>query len=286
MKVSFPLSLLAFPLILLSCQEEIDIKLKSDEQKIVVEAKCSSLANSAVVCLSKTAQYFGEGDLEYIKDAKVTITQPDSSPVVLPMVQDGVYALPMVVNATGKTYKLNVVIGDKTYEAESTLPVKVKLDSIKVEEETGIMARMDGGNDDDGKTSYTIKCYAKDIPGDNYYRILAYTLENNELKLIDGNEYNNLSDDAYYNQTEEVEIQLSAQLFGGETVVVELVSLDKPAYQYFLTLMQTTSSAGGSFSVPENPKSNISNDVLGYFSVYASDTLSVVAPMPKTTTAN
>ena len=55
--------------------------------------------------------------------------------------------------------------------------------------------------------------------------------------------------------------------FPQDTVVVELQTLDKSTYDYYLTL---NSLAGGLFgaSNPANPKTNLSNDALGYFGAY------------------
>ena len=64
-----------------------------------------------------------------------------------------------------------------------------------------------------------------------------------------------------------------------DTMKVELLSIDKAAYDYFSTLADVLLSedTGPVFSsIPDNPLTNISNGALGYFAAYSVRTQTVV----------
>jgi hypothetical protein len=63
----------------------------------------------------------------------------------------------------------------------------------------------------------------------------------------------------------------------GDTITVQLLSIDKAAYDYFSTLRDILSSDRAATSLaPANPNSNISNGSLGYFAAYTVDTRMIV----------
>jgi hypothetical protein len=52
-----------------------------------------------------------------------------------------------------------------------------------------------------------------------------------------------------------------------DTIQMQLDAIDKPVYDYFNTLQQSTLSQ--TTAAPANPISNFSNGALGYFSAYS-----------------
>ncbi len=58
----------------------------------------------------------------------------------------------------------------------------------------------------------------------------------------------------------------------GDTVTVELLSIDKATYDYFNTLRDILSSDRAATSLsPANPNTNLSGGALGYFAAWAID---------------
>jgi hypothetical protein len=58
---------------------------------------------------------------------------------------------------------------------------------------------------------------------------------------------------------------------------VQLLSIDKPTYDYYRTLDNILTSDRSPTSLsPANPTTNISNGSLGYFTAYAIDSMKIV----------
>ena len=63
----------------------------------------------------------------------------------------------------------------------------------------------------------------------------------------------------------------------GDTITIELLSIDKAAYDYFHTLSEILSSDQSPTSLaPQNPLTNLSGGALGYFAAYTVDTRKIV----------
>lgn len=263
--------------LLVGCQEEIDIKLKSSDYKTVIEAKYSSLAQGIIVTITKNATYFGNDSLKAITGATIKLTIGDTS-ISLQPIGNGLYASQISPKYLNKTYTLNVQADGQNYQAVSTMPAKVKIDSISVEQSTGIMARASGMSKD-STYNYTVNVYMKDPSGPNYYKIILY--KNGERITEDPESSEQIFDDALLKSNTTIKMPLIVKLKGNEIITAELMSIDKASYDYYVSLLTTIMAAGGSFSVPENPITNFNNDALGYFSAYSSDTASAKAPMPK-----
>ena len=265
--------------ILVACQEPINLKLKSSDSKIVIEAKYSSLTPKIYAIITKNATYFGNDSIQGIKDADIIVTIGDTI-VHLKNTQNGLYTASLSKKYLFKTYTMSVVENGKTYEATSTMPQSVKIDSVTIKQSEGLMARSDGNSKDSTKL-YTVNVYFKDPIGRNYYKIILYK---NDERLTD-NPYSEeqVFDDSYFKTNTTINMPLATKCMGNETIRAELMSIDKAAYDYYISLLTTMQAAGGSFSVPENPLSNFNNEALGFFSAYGSDTVSAKVPMPKQT---
>ena len=63
----------------------------------------------------------------------------------------------------------------------------------------------------------------------------------------------------------------------GDTITVELLSIDRATYDYFNTLRDVLSSDRSPTSLsPTNPNTNLSNGSLGYFSAYTIDVKTII----------
>lgn len=265
---------------MVSCQEEIDLKMKDSARKNVVEV-IGNVADSLLIAyVSKTSPYFGEEDLEAVINAQVSITKPDGTREMLPGVGNGAYLLPLAFTDFEKPYTISVSVDGEIDSARSTVPQKVMLDSLSIEEATGFLAQFGGrGEENKNKKVYMVNCFFYDLPGNNYYRLQAYHVIDSQLVKIGDGQAIQLFDDSYFNQKSQVKMPLIVNLLPGENILVELQTMDQASYKYFLTLMTTIQSAGGTFSVPENPKNNFNNS-LGYFAILNSDKKWGVAPFP------
>jgi hypothetical protein len=113
-------------------------------------------------------------------------------------------------------------------------------------------------------------------PG-NYYRLNAKSSTLIPADSIDGRRYR-LYTDKLTNGNEMTErIRAGGQVQPGDTITLELLSIDKASYDYFSTLRDILSSDRSPTSLsPANPNTNLSNGSLGYFSAFAMDTKKIV----------
>jgi hypothetical protein len=65
----------------------------------------------------------------------------------------------------------------------------------------------------------------------------------------------------------------------GDTIKVEILSMDEPVYNYFLTLANVVAIQDGSQTqlTPANPNTNWSNDALGYFGAFSVSADTIIA---------
>jgi hypothetical protein len=65
----------------------------------------------------------------------------------------------------------------------------------------------------------------------------------------------------------------------GDTVWVDLLSIDKASYDYFNTLNNIlTSDRSPTSLAPANPNTNLTNGALGYFAAYSISSRMIILP--------
>ena len=128
----------------------------------------------------------------------------------------------------------------------------VSIDSLKLEK--GQSQRFGfGGN---GKR-LEIHCFFKDPLEKNFYRIKIFTNDSTNLANY------RLFDDQYTNG--EITDLQAGRVKVGDVSRIELISLDKFAYEYYRTLRDLLNSNPIFGSTPANPNTNLTNGALGYF---------------------
>ena len=93
-----------------------------------------------------------------------------------------------------------------------------------------------------------------------------------------GNYENNMENfvifDDRINDGQHLEVTVVQRVFKvGHTAKIELISLDKGAYEYFRSFQDLITTNPGS-AAPANPTSNFTNGALGYFSAWSSNSIS------------
>jgi len=67
-----------------------------------------------------------------------------------------------------------------------------------------------------------------------------------------------------------------AKIVRGDSLTMELRSLDKVTYEYYNTLANIAGGGVGQAAAPENPTTNISNGAMGYFAGYSTSRKTIV----------
>ncbi|PKP36333.1 MAG: DUF4249 domain-containing protein, partial [Bacteroidetes bacterium HGW-Bacteroidetes-15] len=182
--------------------------------------------------------------------------------------QQGVYFTdPTVYGVPGKTYTIYVdnvdLLGDgnlQSYTASSQLMPVASPDSIKV------IYRQEWED-------WAVQAYAQDPPEtEDFYKFLVYV--NNQL-YSDSLLKIRLTDDALFNgsYTNGVEVYFipgKDALSVGDTVTAAICGISRDYYKYLIEAQTASSPSIPLFSgPPANPRSNFSNDAIGYFAAFS-----------------
>ena len=236
-------------LIHLSCyRDAIDLDLDEIQSQVVIEGNITDLSGPYIVKISKPVYFTAAGGFQPISDAEVIITDDNGFSEILQEGTDGYYKSHNLQGVPGNTYSLIVSIEDEKYTAISTMPQVIALDSIKINSGFGVVNG--------------ISCYFTDPAGvENFCRLKVF--RNGELI------YTYLYHDRY-SDGQQIVIDDIDDIDWGDQVEIQIMAIDKPVFEYFETLSEysETSNASSTLLTPFNPKTNISNNALGYFSAH------------------
>ena len=248
---------------LYACEKVIDVDLNDAAPAIVIEGSLTGYPDFAKVKITKTSSYFDASKSPVVTGARVMIESEKGESYLLNEEEDGVYTSENVALQINSSYKLTVEAEGEIYTAESTLPPPVYLDSLGYFYEDSYIFFEDG---------YVLQTFFTDPANiENYYRFRVFV--NGEMYVSTGNFY--VFNDRFTDGKRlEVDIR-NVKIVATDTVVVQLVSIDKPAYDFYTTFENLMFNNPGS-AAPANPITNFSNGALGYFSAWTSSTRSVI----------
>lgn len=259
-KYIYILLTVVFTMSLVSCEEIVDLDLRSVDPLLVIDATIKENA-PCVVLLSTTQDYYNNSSVPTVSGGIITLSDDAGNTEVLIESMPGVYQSHAMFGTANKTYTLNVKVGDDSYTATSKLLETVAIDSLYIY------------NIEVGTEHFYSPTVIFDDPADvkNYY---YYTTFVNGARLstiyVGNDEYKNgrntheiLFFDKEDNDDRVLEI--------GDTIRVEMRTIDSGAYDFYLTMMYSVAAGGGT-----NPISNFSGEVLGCFSAYGLSTREII----------
>jgi hypothetical protein len=259
-------------LTLVSCEKEIQIDLNSAEPKLVVEAYLSDQSDTATVTLTRTVNFSDPSTYPAISDAIVVITDLEGNTWNCTQSTPGTYQNTNLRGKIGQKYFLSITTADgQKYTAESTLPAPVMLDKIDFRE---LAFGPPGGGGGDSVSFALIPRYFDPADAQNNYRFIQTVNGERDLSIQVKND--NIFDGRV---NEQPLFSVDVEIYSGDIVTLEMMCIDKGAYDYFFSLSQYLSTNGpNAAGVPANPVSNISNGALGYFSAFSFQKRTVVVP--------
>lgn len=241
-----------FVVFLFSCEKIIDIPLQEADSKIVIEGNVDNYNNTQEVIISRSTSFSYVGDRIPVSNAKVYLREDSMKAKLLLEDGKGVYRLRNFKGKPGNTYFLSVEVDGEEYKSQSTMPMSVTIDSVGTVE-TDLFSETI-------KSATVVYTDPKEVK--NYYR---FKLEVNQDfgkifwlsndRLTNGKEINRTLLDFDNNLEEEDEVK------------IYLYNIDSNMYSYWDAIL----SQNPGNSTPSNPKSNISNNALGYFSAHSID---------------
>ncbi len=248
-----------------SCTKEITLDLNSSSPQIVIEGNISDEPGPYTVKLSKTVNFSDANNYPPIKGALVIISDNTGVTDTLSEIVEGVYQTYSIIGTPGNTYTLKVTAEGKQYDAVSTMPYKVDLDSIRF--------NVDTQPGETEKTFAVVPLYLDPVELGNSYRFFfsakgvadkSYQVSNDNIGNGNINQQPFFSDDVSF--------------YEGDTVTVTMRCIDVNTYNYYYTLSQIADGGPGGGATPSNPPNNITGDkALGVFSAYTTQTKMAIA---------
>jgi hypothetical protein len=242
-----------------SCQKVININLNSASPQTVVQANISDQPVPYTVLLSQTVNFSDPNVFPPISGALVIISDNVGNTDTLKENPPGTYTGDKLTGTPGRTYTLSITANGKNYSAVSKMPSPVNIDSLTLQK--GPFGR---------DTLINVQFNVPPVITTNFHFV---ELINNipQKQIFVTNEQ--------YQTGQVINFPLTTSrdsLKAGDTVTVQLQSIDANVYNYYSTLLDANGT--GFNAAPANPTSNISNGALGYFSAYAVTSKSIVIP--------
>jgi hypothetical protein len=235
---------------IIGCTKIIDVDLKNSTPQLVIEGLVTN-ASPAQVSISKTVQFSSSNVFPAVSGAIVTITDNAGGNFTLAETAAGTYTNSSLIGVPGRTYNLSVIANGTTYNSTSTMPAQVNLDTLLLENIAFIPDNV-----------WIVKPQYTDPAGfGNYYRFIEKinNVRNPTIWVWDDRLTNN-------GVSTRPLIQADSTITIGDTIEVEMQCVDRNIFRYFTVLQNLQQNA----TTPANPDSNISGNVIGYFSAHTS----------------
>jgi hypothetical protein len=250
-KISNYIIAFLFLSLLVSCEKVIDVKVKGAEKKYVIEGVLTNEPGKCQVKISQTLDLSNDNTFKGISGAMVTITDDKGIVSTLAESAPGIYQS-VLIGKPGTVYTLAVQITGSRFTAQSTMPYPVAIDSLYI-------SSMDMFGE---KTLMPNVVFQDPSEKGNAYRFVQY---HNGKKSSDIFVQNDVLSNGRLNTT--TLFQDENDMKKGDSVVVELHSIDSNMYTYWFSLYQGATGNEESAS-PANPVTNIKEGALGYFSAH------------------
>ena len=267
-----------FFLALVGCTRDVDIDIANSDEKIVVEGRIET-GGVAEVYLTKSFFIFEEfnaNDLSehLITNAFVTISNGLVIDTLIPQID--LTSFPPLVYTTSSpsflgvengTYNLKIVVEGKILTSTTTIPNKVKLDSVWIREENGIP----------GKGFVWAHLSDPDTLGNGYRWEQKLTTETKFVspvgstyddKIVNGKSFDFLSQKPFDTNNDSLDRTTAFYYDITDTVIIKFSAINKASFDFWRTLDVSKSNNGNPFAAPITPVTNI-NGGLGVFAGYA-----------------
>ncbi len=258
----------------IGCEDVIDVNLEDSEPMLVIEGYLTNTSGKAQFRVSRSTNFYGPNEVEMVSGASIAITDDLGNADTLierdPDLHPGEYISPgSFPPHPGRTYHATVIVDGRTFEASAKMEEPILIDSLGLEYE------IDNELFPDEDEGWLIHVHFKDPPSRSDYARITISANGEYLPdfyLYDGRFTDGRSVDysGFHNL-----------LQPGDFTKVELYTLDRTMFFYFLTLSEVwASDEGNDFldPTPANPNTNWSGGALGYFGAFNISTRGGVLP--------
>jgi hypothetical protein len=273
------ISLLFFLIVAASCTEKITINVGSTYVRFVVDGHIATDTTAYQITLTKTADYFYNAPSPKVVDAKVKLSDGDTTYTLLETEpgNSGIYATsPSFYGKIGKTYTLSIQLADpiggsSNYSASCALVHVAHLDSTKA-----VFHSEFGKNG-----AWEILAYAQDPPNEvNYY---MFNLYRNGVLITDSIHKVRVSDDKLINGSyfDGAVLFLSnsrddEKLVPGDRITLVMSGITKEYFDFVQQVQESGFNIPFFSGPPANIVGNISNGGVGFFAAYSNSYASAI----------
>ncbi len=259
--------LIFFSLLLLSCEDVIDLDLNEGEPKLVVEATMFRLLNneggSTEITLSLTSPFF-DNEIPPVTDALVIITDSNNNVFSFTHTGNGRYITDTnLIPEDNVDYTITISYQGETFTATEQIESVVPWEDI-VEQDN------EGGFFGD---EIELKAFFNDpADEDNFYFFQISSIRGRNIDI---------ASDEFFDGNRIFALYTADDLQPGDQVLFEIDGVDRNYYDFqFVLLQQGSDDGGGPFETqPATVRGNVINVTnpdnfpLGYFRVSERDTL-------------
>lgn len=246
----------AIPVLLLfSCNQEeiIQMDLNEAPPQFVIEGSLTNEAAPCKVRITRTVNFDQPNDFPAVSGAVVVVSDDAGRADTLIEKNPGEYESAAVFSGVaGRTYVLQVWVEGHAFAARSSMPDPVPFDDLKA-------IRLPFGDTDALVMTPVFNDPAG--PGNNY----QFVQSNNGVRQP----FIFVTDDRNNDGSTISSLLLAPDLetMPGDTVTVEMRSIDRATYKYFVALAASIGN-GPNASVPANPENHFGGACLGYFAAH------------------
>jgi len=232
-----------------TCREPIHIDLNEADPQYVIEAEITNLSREQRIRISRTVGFHTTAGPLPVENAQVAILDNSRDRTYnFTHTGNGVYVLRRFMPVSGRNYRLHIEANGEVFGSEQVMPAYIEVDSVGI---------VDAELFDETYYFATFKFYDPAGRG-NYYR---YDISVNGSPFRFASVFNDKLSDGLYVSHQITDFD--ANLKDGDNIAVRRSIVDKSVFDYWNEFQNTNPTT----AAPGNPKSNISNNALGYFSV-------------------
>ncbi|MBP3942892.1 DUF4249 domain-containing protein [Sphingobacteriaceae bacterium WQ 2009] len=234
-----------------SCEDIIELDLVDAAPQVVIVADINDISLEHEISVFNSIPISQELGNSAVENASVSIVSlADNREYIFNYQGKGIYKNRGFHPEVGGKYALTVRIADKQFDAVSTMQPYVEIDSLNLKSKTIF-------DEDRIFVTFSFKDPANEL---NFYK---YSLARNSQPLKFAAIYNDKFNDGRNIQHDITDAD--DDIVEGDDITIIRTSVDEQVYNYWADLRSLNP---GSLA-PANPRTNLSNGALGYFSVGA-----------------
>ena len=240
---------------LIGCEKEIQLALDPNQSLLVIDGSITDEVGPYYINLSKSTSISAPSNYFAVTNALVIVKDNLGQIDTLKHEKEGRYKTNKIKGIYGNTYYLEVQVEDKRYSANSTMPQKVEMDSLRINPFTL-----------NSEVRYSvIPVYTDPITLGNSYRFIQKindTLDQTFHVFNDNLNNGKENQRPLRGGSDSLEVKLK------DIIAVEMQCITRPTYLYYFTFYQQSGAGPGGGTTPANPPSNIIGGALGIFSAH------------------